>query len=116
MKRIIATTNKRKSLSAFARQLKNTVYVDPKYICDVNLDENTVDVYVKSKDSKDPKIIIRYTLDTVEDEVKRYRYRRATDADISAGVPLFVKEPYTASVNKQVPSAQRVDSIASRHE
>ncbi len=60
----------------------------------INVDENTVDVYEKTGTNALGKLVIRYTLDAQEDEVTRYRYRRATESDIEAGVPLFVKEPY----------------------
>lgn len=115
MKRIVAVTNKRKSLEKFANHLKSTVYTPGVYNVIPNLEDNTVDVYEVTESGATKKIIARYTLDTTEDKEQRYKYRKATQNDINSGAPLFVKEPYTAYTNKQIPQPKRVDTVI-RHE
>ena len=111
MKRYVrATTHKKSSLDETVTSINNflTQEEESRYLAKANYSENCVDIIEKSSYVLVSQILLKYE----KDNVKRGKFRRATQDEIERGVPMYVREVYETEVYKQVPIIDKIKSIA----
>ena len=107
--KIMAATNKRKSLEKLA-EYERTIYQLPRYSVDIDIDKNIVTIC----DRYGRLIDIIYP-DTKPVSVNRYKFRKASQADIDNGEQLYVKERYSTVTQKQLAKPLSRVSVAGEY-